>query len=239
MGLIRDVGKIRHFTLPLDDARDREKMLQFRGHYLSVLRTSQHADAEIYLNDTEGDAYPMIHGLKAKHYPITCAYMSNAAQPGEWVEVLVWGSPDDADLSRLEVNIMTLADTATQSLRYMQTLRMGGIYPYFIQIKGSVTGTTRAQFVDTVFGNPFSLSQVEFVVWEAFIWAPANGCRLEFDDADGTDLEYYECSGIRTLENIIIPGKVWIKSLAAGETSKAVINGYIRPVQTDSVNPVA
>ncbi|QDU33564.1 hypothetical protein KS4_16150 [Poriferisphaera corsica] len=79
--------------IKLDQERHSVEDQSFTGHSLRVVdASSPNATLHIEINNPEGRTpYMLRNQVKLTGVSMSCAYLSNAAQPGEWVRVMVWG----------------------------------------------------------------------------------------------------------------------------------------------------
>lgn len=100
-------------TITLDAARDRA-LLNYRGNYISI-RNADSINTEIlvYFDRPEGEPVPLRRGQGFRHFPFSRVFITNAASPGAWVEVVIAGEPQEARHELFEVLIPPASQDVT------------------------------------------------------------------------------------------------------------------------------
>ncbi|MCC7409704.1 MAG: hypothetical protein IT442_16685 [Phycisphaeraceae bacterium] len=103
----------------LNTARDSVIMPGIAGRYLTVFNASSYnALASVWINEVEGQPIPLRLGTTIREAPIRRIILSNTAQTmppppvniPEYLEVAVWGDPDDAVEGAFSLEVGRTAD---------------------------------------------------------------------------------------------------------------------------------
>lgn len=82
-------------TLNLDNARTNHR-IAWRGSFVRIRRrSSSTAEINVKFNDAQGEAYPLKNGEGFDGVPFQELFITNTAQAGEWVELVIAGDYDN------------------------------------------------------------------------------------------------------------------------------------------------
>ena len=94
------IERYKSQRINLTAARDRQELI-VSGHSLSVLDASPGArlTVQIQERDTSPRAVSLILGQGASwsHIPFDRLFLTNAAQAAGWIDLAIWGAPDETD----------------------------------------------------------------------------------------------------------------------------------------------